>query len=107
MFLKWRYFFQRDLICATGQGFDGSPDHLVIEGGYADGRHATKCHVGEYQSIVTSEEDTGCEAGRSRGTARLARVQFSTSGQPSVGQHFHGQNSLAISIAHRSIPPHS
>jgi hypothetical protein len=40
MFLQWRHFFQKDLICASGQGFDGSPDRLVIYGGHADGRHA-------------------------------------------------------------------
>jgi hypothetical protein len=70
MFLEWRAW---DLICASRQGSNGSPDHLVIEGGYADGRHAISRHSGEYHNNVTSEEDTGCEAGRSRGAAR---VQF-------------------------------
>jgi hypothetical protein len=90
MFLVWSYFFQKDLISASGQGFDGSLDHLVNGGRDANGKHATSRHSGEYHNNVTSEEDTGCQAGRSRGTARLARVHFSTSGRLSVSQHIRG-----------------
>jgi hypothetical protein len=82
VFLKRRYFFQKDfncaqkdVICASGQGFDGSLDHLVNGGRDANGKHATSRHSGGYHNNVTSEEDAGCEAGRSRGTAELARVQ--------------------------------